>query len=210
MAGAVFNHGKMVHNSGTIVGAVSGGDMIIYDGQPRSQPRRQGDAATGEERPLVFINYRGSDEGWAATAIWQVWADRIGRQNVFIDNRSIPLGRPFDEELLNAVQGSIVLLAVIGSQWYGMQPDGRRLIDDENDWVRREICHALAHNVPVVPIFVEGMRLRAWELPAALRGLVLLRYFAIRREFAHSDLAGIVASVCELDERLAGMAGEQQ
>lgn len=205
MTDAFFNSGTMVYNSGSITGPVAGGDLTITHGRAGGQGSR---AAAGGKRPLVFINYRGSDEAWAATVVSQVWAERIGEQRVFLDNRSIRLGRPFDEELLNAVEDSAVLLAVIGHHWYGAQPDGRRLIDDENDWVRREICHALSHKVPVVPILVDGMKLLDRDLPDALKELSRLQYSSIRQRYWQSDLAGIVARVCELDERLAAEAGE--
>jgi hypothetical protein len=209
MTGAVFNNsGSMVYNDGTINGTVAGGDMTIHHGQPRGQGRH---TATGGKRPLVFINYRGSDEAWAATVVWQVWAERIGEHRVFLDNSSIRLGRPFDEELLDAVKGSAVLLAVIGKQWYGVQPDGRRLINYENDWVRREIHHALVHEIPVVPIFIEGINRKLWaqDLPKDLAKLARVQYSTIRQRYWRSDLNGIVARVCELDERLAAEAGEQ-
>ena len=205
MTGAIFNNsGKMVYNTGALIGPVSGGDMTINDAQPRGRPARP---ASGTERPLVFINYRSTDEAWAATVVWQVWAERIGKHRVFLDNQSIRLGRQFDEELLVAIEGSAALLAIIGSRWCGTQSDGRRLIDDENDWVHREIRHALNHRVPVVPVLVDPMKLDARALPADLAELAQFQYCTIRRRYWHSDVAGLVAMVCKLDERLAAEAG---
>jgi hypothetical protein len=205
MTGPIFNNsGKMVYNAGAMTGAVSGGDMVINHAQPRD---RSGGPASGTERPLVFVNYRGTDEAWAATVVWQVWAERIGEHRAFLDNQSIRLGRPFDKELLDAIEGSVVLLAVIGSQWHGRQRDGRRLIDDENDWVHREIRHALDHRVPVVPVLIDGMRLDVRELPAGLAELARLQYCTIRQRYWRSDVKGLLATVCKLDERLAAEAG---
>lgn len=202
MTGSIFNSGSIVYNSGTITGR----DVIINNGQDRDQRRRTG---AGGGRPLVFINYRGADAAWAATVVWQVWVQRLGEDRVFLDNRSIRFGEPFDEELLGAVRASAVLLAIIGRQWYGEQPDGSRLIDDENDWVRREIRHALEHKVPVVPVMVEGIQeLRAQELPDELAILARFQYCTIRQHYWRSDLDGLLAKVCELDERLAAEAGD--
>jgi TIR domain-containing protein len=205
MTGAIFNNsGKMVYNTGTINGPVSGGDMTMNDARGGEGPGRP---VSGTERPLVFINYRSTDEAWAATVVWQVWAERIGKHRVFLDNQSIGLGRRFDTELLEAVEGSAAVLAIIGSRWHGTQSDGRRLIDDENDWVHREIRHALNHGVPVVPVLIDRKKLDTHELPAELAELARFQYCTIRRRYWHSDLAGLVATVCKLNERLAAEAG---
>jgi TIR domain len=152
MTGPIFNNsGKMVYNAGAMTGAVSGGDMVINHAQPRD---RSGGPASGTERPLVFVNYRGTDEAWAATVVWQVWAERIGEHRAFLDNQSIRLGRPFDKELLDAIEGSVVLLAVIG-----------------------------------------------------LAELARLQYCTIRQRYWRSDVKGLLATVCKLDERLAAEAG---
>jgi TIR domain len=203
----INNSGKMVYSTGPMTGPVAGGDLTITNAQPHDRPSRPDRPASGAGRPLVFINYRAIDEAWAATVLWQVWAERIGKHRVFLDNQSIRLGRPFDRELLDAIEGSAALLAVIGPQWYGAQGDGRRLIDDENDWVRREIRHALDHRVPVVPVLVDGTELAPDKLPADLAELAKLQYCPIRRTTWHSDVTGLVAMVSRLDDRLAAEAG---
>ena len=51
--------------------------------------------------------------------------------------------------------------------------DGRRRLDDPDDFVRLEIEAALTRNVRVIPILVDGARMpRADELPPSLAGLV--------------------------------------
>jgi hypothetical protein len=50
--------------------------------------------------------------------------------------------------------------------------DGRRRLDDSNDWVRIEVVAALRRNVLVVPVLVEGARLPdPASLPEELRPL---------------------------------------
>jgi len=169
------------------------GDIVARGGRPTDRPRR---GATGHFDPLIFVNYRGTDEAWAASAVWRVWAEHVGEHRVFLDSRSIRPGQPFDEELLNAVKASAVLLAVIGRQWYGVQPGGRQLIDDEGDWVRREIVHAIQHDVHVIPVLVDGSQLTARELPDDLRAIVKFQYRRISHRSSDSDLAGMVYYVC--------------
>jgi hypothetical protein len=77
--------------------------------------------------------------------------------------------------VITAAVGSCdVLLALIGNDWLTItDEDGRRRLDDPADFVRLEIEAALARNVRVIPILVEGARMpRAVELPASLAGLV--------------------------------------
>lgn len=176
------------------------GDILVGGGRPAERRRRR---AAGSVEPLIFVNYRGTDEAWAASAVWRVWAEHIGEQRVFLDNRSIRPGRPFDDELLNAVKASAVLLAVIGRQWYGVQPGGQRLIDDEDDWVRREIVHAIQHDVRVIPILVDGWQPPARELPDDLRPIVKFQHRSISHRSSDSDLAGMVDYVCHTIGRVA-------
>jgi len=176
------------------------GNIVAGGGRPTDRRRRR---AVGSFDPLIFVNYRGADEAWAARAVWRVWADHVGDHRVFLDNRSIRPGQPFDEELLSAVKASAVLLAVIGRQWYGVQPDGRRLIDDEDDWVRREIVHAIQHDVHVIPVLVDGSQPTARELPDDLRPIDKFQYRRISHGSSDSDLAGMVDYVCHAVERVA-------
>jgi hypothetical protein len=67
-----------------------------------------------------------------------------------------------------------VLLALVGEQWLTItDEDGRRRLDDPDDFVRVEIEAALTRNVRVIPILVDGARMpRADKLPPSLAGLV--------------------------------------
>ena len=72
-----------------------------------------------------------------------------------------------------AVGSCAVLLAVIGVGWLtATGEDGRRRLDDPGDFVRLEIEAALARDVRVIPVLVDGARMpRAADLPASLEGL---------------------------------------
>ena len=50
---------------------------------------------------------------------------------------------------------------------------GKRRLDDRDDFVRLEIEAALARNVRVIPVLVDGARMpRLEELPPSMGGLV--------------------------------------
>jgi hypothetical protein len=66
-----------------------------------------------------------------------------------------------------------VLLAVIGPRWLSVaNKDGKRRIDDPNDFVRLEIAAALRRDVRVIPVLVEGATMpSAEELPEDIKAL---------------------------------------
>ena len=121
----------------------------------------------------VFISYRREETAYPAGWLYDRLANRYGGQ-VFKDVDSIQLGDDFVEVITRAVGSCDVLLALIGDQWLTItDQDGRRRLDDPDDFVRLEIEAALTRNVRVIPILVEGARLpRADELPPSLARLV--------------------------------------
>lgn len=121
----------------------------------------------------VFISYRREETAYPAGWLYDRLANRYGSQ-VFKDVDSIQLGDDFVEVITRAVGSCDVLLALIGDQWLTItDQDGRRRLDDPDDFVRLEIEAALTRNVRVIPILVEGATLpRADELPPSLAGLV--------------------------------------
>lgn len=60
-----------------------------------------------------------------------------------------------------------MLLALIGTNWLSAtNAEGKRRLDDQNDFVRLEVAAALKRDIPVVPVLVRGARMpRAEELP---------------------------------------------
>jgi hypothetical protein len=83
------------------------------------------------------------------------------------------LGDDFVEVITRAVGSCDVLLALIGEQWLTItDAQGRRRLDDSNDFVRLEIEAALARNVRIIPILVDGARMPTTEeLPDSLARL---------------------------------------
>ncbi|MEV1200360.1 toll/interleukin-1 receptor domain-containing protein [Microbispora rosea] len=126
----------------------------------------------------VFLNYRSDDVGGIAALMESELSRQFGPNHVFIAPQSIEPGLRYSEALLSAVRQSHVLLALIGQRWLSLRgEDGRSLLHDERDWVRREILEALAHKVRVIPVLV-GRRtnsLNAAELPQELAVLAKLQ-----------------------------------
>ena len=122
----------------------------------------------------IFISYRRQETAYPAGWLYERVAAHFGREQVFKDVDSIVLGDDFAEVIANAVGSCDVLLALIGDRWLTItDEDGRRRLDDPDDFVRLEIETALKRNIRVIPVLFEGARLpRAADLPASLAKLV--------------------------------------
>ena len=117
----------------------------------------------------IFINFRSDDTAGVAALLDRELSRRFGPDSFFFAARSIEPGRRFSEALLTAVRQSRALLALIGPYWLsGRSADGRDL-NNERDWVRREIVEALSSQVRVIPVLVgKTPSLRTDDLPGEL------------------------------------------
>ena len=124
-------------------------------------------------RGRIFISYRRQETDYPAGWLYDRLAVRYAGE-VFKDVDSIELGDDFVEVITAAVGSCDVLLALIGDQWVTIaDKDGRRRLDNPNDFVRVEIEAALTRNVRVIPILVGGATMPdAEELPPSLAKLV--------------------------------------
>jgi len=67
-------------------------------------------------------------------------------------------------------------MALIGPGWLEADAQGRRKIDSQEDWVRREIREALERGIPVLPVLGSGARMpAAKDLPADLERFARLQ-----------------------------------
>jgi hypothetical protein len=153
----------------------------------------------------IFINYRKGDGEAYAILIAQELSRRFGQDRVFLASRSISLGEDFTRALPTAVRDSEALLAVIGPSWLAVADEqGRKRLDNEADWVRREILEALEHRVRVVPVLVgEAPRLRPSDLPPELARLADLHDYRLDHWSYEADLRA-------LGEQLAALVDHDQ
>jgi hypothetical protein len=121
----------------------------------------------------IFISYRRDDSLHAAGRVHDSLSRTLGREVLFMDVDSIPLGANFAKILSDEVAKSSVLLAIIGPRWLDARnSDGSRRLDDSNDLVRIEIAAALARNIPVIPILLDGTPMpKSSQLPVNLQEL---------------------------------------
>lgn len=165
---------------------------------------------------MIFISYRRDDtQGWAG----RLFADlsrRFGATHVFMDiNGGIRRGDDFAQTLHDALQRSEVLLALIGPRWLELRrQDGRRRIDVEDDWVRREIATALERGIVVVPVRLGRAALPTDEqLPEELRLLRARQDSEISDERWDFDVEALATDIShhvapgDLGRARSGLAG---
>jgi TIR domain len=115
----------------------------------------------------VFISYRRKDSAGYAGRLMDYLKTKLGRDLLFMDVETIPLGSNFEKVLHEEISKCRVLLAVIGPTWCDARNEnGKRRLDDPNDFVRMEISAALQRDIPVIPILLDGATMpKADQLP---------------------------------------------
>jgi hypothetical protein len=146
--------------------------------------------------PTFFVCYRREDAGYAA-ALTHALAQRHGRDRVFKDITSLPMGRNWHSEVVAAIGRSTHVLALIGPRWMaGVDPHGGR--NGQLDPIVFELTEALRAGRVIVPVLLGGQRMPpADHLPYALRCLSDLNAAHIRTESADTDVTMLVARLSE-------------
>ena len=154
----------------------------------------------------VFISYRREDSAAEAHRLHEALAARLGADNVFIDVEDIAPGDNFPAAIEEKIGFCDALVAVIGRSWSTCTgADGRRRLDDPDDWVRLEIASALEREMKVLPVLVGGASLPvARDLPAPLAGLTRHQALEIRADHFDRD-AGRLAQALESALRGTGL-----
>jgi len=130
----------------------------------------------------VFISYR-RDGGSHLAALLKLLLERDYKRQVFLDVDELQVGR-FDEKLLELIEstGNFVLILT-----------GRCLdrCTEKNDWLKREIVHALATGRNIIPVLVDDFRFPGEDvfrdLPEAMRILPNLQ--GVHYSHTHRDSA---------------------
>ena len=144
----------------------------------------------------IFVSYRHQDNPHVAGRLAHWLAERVAPAQVFMDD-SIDPGQDFVDAIDRAVTACNVLLAVIGTGWIAITDEqGRRRLTDPGDWVVREIQTALARNVPVIPVLVDGASMPVpRQLPPAIQALARRNAVPLRHETFDHDAGRLLDTV---------------
>jgi len=166
--------------------------------EPQTPTAPVAEAAPNTLAERIFISYRRQDSADVTGRLYDRLVQRFGKDQIFKDVDSIPLGVDFREHLGGVVGRCNLLLAVIGDQWAGAgAPGAARRIDDAKDFVRLELEAALERGIPVIPVLVRGALLpEEGSLPASLARLSYRHGISVRPDpDFHRDVDRLVAGI---------------
>jgi hypothetical protein len=147
------------------------------------------------EQGIIFINYRRIDAGWPADHVATELKRAFGDDRVFLDVRNINAGDNFTDDLEEQVRQATVLLVLIGKHWlYAQDKYGRRRLDKEDDWVRKEIRIGLQRQPgKVIPVLIDDAELPddTDALPDDIAGLLRRQRIQIRQANSIRDIEAL-------------------
>jgi hypothetical protein len=155
--------------------------------------------ATDMKTEKIVISYRRKDSQSTTRAIYERLEREFGAQAVFMDVK-IPVGIDFRKHINGVLNGSDILLAIVGPKWLGKRIFGRPRIHDEEDWVRIEIESAIRRRVPIVPVLVDGAAIPSkGQLPATIRDIIYQNAARLDtgRDFS-AHMADLIAGIREV------------
>ncbi|HEX2404223.1 MAG TPA: toll/interleukin-1 receptor domain-containing protein [Acidimicrobiia bacterium] len=152
----------------------------------------------------IFICYRREDSSGHAGRLYDRLGARFG-DDVFMDIDAIGPGVEYARLIDETIDTVEAVIVVIGQQWLSStDAEGSRRLEDPEDLVRQEISAALARDVLVIPVLVQGAVLPGPEaLPPELVGLARHNAFEVSDARWNYDADRLVQA---LEEALATTA----
>ena len=148
----------------------------------------------------IFISYRRDDSKWSARALHEHLVSHFGVARIFIDVDGILPAQDFAQEIEKQIVSSEVLLVIIGPLWISLTDDqGKRRLDNPQDYVRMEIRTALLRKVQLMPILVDGATVpKVHELPDDIKPLVQRNALEINNDRFSVDSARLVVAIKQI------------
>ncbi len=143
---------------------------------------------------IAFISYRRDDSPTAARFLEAELEEAFGIESVFMDTERLRAGDNWPQQLEKGLQEASALLVIIGPNWLKLADDyGRRRLDKEGDWVRREIETSLQRKIMVIPILVGRASIPPKDaLPPSIATLVDQQALPLRETDWTDDLAPLI------------------
>ena len=164
----------------------------------------------------VFLNYRRQDSPAYAGWLYDQLSSKFGTSQIFRDVDAIEPGLDFVEVLNERVSQCDLLVAVIGPRWLDARDkNGKRRLDDPNDFVRIELEAALERDIRIVPVLVDGAEMPDQSLlPDSLQPLARRNAITVSHEKFRSDTAPLVRAIENvvseaIERRTAGETKQQ-
>ncbi len=158
----------------------------------------------------VFLSYRREETRHIAGRLADRLTERLGATQVFMDVETIEPGIDFTAAIAREVSSCNVLIALIGPTWSTIiDQQGRRRIDDPDDFVVLEIQAASEREIRVIPVLVDGAVMpNRHDPPEGLQGLARRNAVRLDHETFRSDIALLLDTVERILATLAQKAAE--
>ena len=145
----------------------------------------------------IFISYRRDDTAPYAGRLYDRLTAHFGKGQVFMDIDQIAPGEDFVEVINRKVGACSIAIVLIGKHWLdAADAQGKRRLDDPEDFVRLEVAAALQRNVRVLPVLVGGAAMpRMQQLPAPLAVLSRRNAFEISDTRFHTDVDKLIEAL---------------
>jgi flagellar biosynthesis GTPase FlhF len=150
-----------------------------------------------QQKGRIFISYRRADSAGYAGRIYDRLTAHFGEDAVFMDVDTIEAGVDFVEVLQNAVQRCDVLVALIGRRWLDSKDaNGKRRLDNPEDFVRIEVAAALDRDIRVIPVLVDGVIMpNSTELPGNLKPLARCNALQVDHQSFNLDVQRLISQL---------------
>lgn len=151
----------------------------------------------------IFISYRRDDSAGTTGRIYDRLVGSFPKHTVFMDVDAAMHGLDFSRVLDEKIASSSVVVVVIGPNWLtAKDAQGRRRIENIDDFVRIEVGAALKREIPVIPVLVDAATMPSEaDLPPDL-GPLSRRHAVELRNARFADDADTLVTI--LSQRLGG------
>jgi hypothetical protein len=157
----------------------------------------------------IFLSYRREDTSGHADRIYDHLVAHFGKDRVFMDIDTISPGDDFVEAIEHTFSSCAAFLVLIGKSWSTVtDKQGRRRLDNPNDFVRMEVARGLATGVRLIPVLLDDAEMPGPEaLPEDLKKLAFRQALAMSRgQRFQNDMRLLIEVVDKALEKASGAA----
>jgi len=149
-----------------------------------SRKTKDGVKPTYKQGNKIFISYRRDDTAHVAGRIYDRLIQKFGRNRIFKDVDSIPVGVNFKEYLTSFMDQCGIMIVVIGDKWLDIADSTNyRRLDNREDFVRIEVEAALQRDLVIIPVLVNDITMPSInDLPDTLKPLAHRNGIVVRRD----------------------------
>ena len=158
----------------------------------------------------IFISYRKEDAPGPAAHLFKNLSESFGAGTVVMDVARSQPGRDVRQVVDDNLDACAVVLVVIGKGWAADRDEsGQRKLDSVQDVVRIETAAALRHDVPIIPVLVQGAGMvQPADLPPDLADLAFRNPVTLSDSHWGTDVETLVTLLRSLVQgQEQGLAG---